>query len=277
MEKNENRPGLRIDYFDFEGLSVRYAVSNVQSSESPLLIFNGIGQNIEVLLPVIEALDAVRVVTYDVPGTGLSDTPLLPWRYWQHARVAVKLLNLLDIDKAHVLGVSWGGGLAQQFARCYPKRTATLILAATSLGQFMVPGKLSAYIRMASLRRYWDPNHLRSEAEHIYGGDAGAVQSLLDGHSQRLRAPSQRGFFYQAMAMAGWTSLLWLRRLRQPTLILHGADDPLIPKINASIMAALIPNARLQLVDCGHMFLLTRLQQVAPLMDEFMHSQGVAQ
>lgn len=274
-KKGGNAEDFSFDRFDFEGLSIRYAVREGRSDLPPLLIFNGIGQNIEVLLPLIDKLRNVRVITYDVPGSGLSDTPLLPWRYRQHARVAARLLEILGVNYAHVLGISWGGALAQQFARNFPGHTASLILAASPIGQIMVPGRLSAYLKMANVRRFWDKRYLHSVAAQIYGGDIANDSSIIDGHSKRLREPSQRGYFYQAIAMVGWSSLPWLRKLQQPTLILQGRVDPLIPNINARVMAALIPNSRLEFIDCGHFFLLTRLVEVAGLIDDFMNFERV--
>ena len=65
------------------------------------------------LEPLIEALEGVEVITYDVPGTGLSDTPLLPWRYRKHAELAASLLGHLGYKQVCVMGISWGGPLAQ--------------------------------------------------------------------------------------------------------------------------------------------------------------------
>ncbi|HLZ30868.1 MAG TPA: alpha/beta fold hydrolase, partial [Chloroflexota bacterium] len=72
------------------------------------------------------------------------------------------------------------------------------------------------------------------------------------------------------MAVMGWSSLGWLHRLPQPTLVLAGTDDPIVPVANARVMAERIPNARLQLYDDGHLFLMTRLDEVAPLLSEFL-------
>jgi pimeloyl-ACP methyl ester carboxylesterase len=74
----------------------------------------------------------------------------------------------------------------------------------------------------------------------------------------------------------GWTSLPWLHQLRQPTLILAGNDDPIVPPVNARIMARLIPNATLHIVNGGHLFLLTEKEQVAPLVHQFLRKGETA-
>jgi pimeloyl-ACP methyl ester carboxylesterase len=58
--------------------------------------------------------------------------------------------------------------------------------------------------------------------------------------------------------------------LRQPTLVLAGSDDPIAPVINARILASLIPRAQLHVVDSGHLFLVTRAQEVAPIIKRFL-------
>ena len=277
VETPDGLLGLHYDWFSYRGLDIRFAVRAGDSNEPPLLIFNGIGQNIEVLRPLIRALPDRRIITYDVPGTGSSDTPLLPWRFSEHARLAMNLLQSLNVNEASILGISWGGSLAQQFARRYPTHTTRLILAATGPGQIMVPGRISAYFRMANLRRFWDPGYLDSVSEHIYGGSVREDASHLEGHGRRSRAPSRRGYFYQALALVGWSSLPWLRKLQQPTLVIHGDADPLIPELNARLMTALLPNARLEVIDCGHLFLLTRLEKIVPLIDGFLRSPGASE
>ena len=73
-----------------------------------------------------------------------------------------------------------------------------------------------------------------------------------------MRWQSRLGYYLQLGAACGWTSIHWLHRLRQPTLIMAGRDDPLVPLANAKLMHLLIPHSELQVFDCGHMFLMTR-------------------
>ena len=70
--------------------------------------------------------------------------------------------------------------------------------------------------------------------------------------------------------MLGWTSLGWLRRLKLPTLIIQGEDDPMVPNINARAMACLIPDSKLEFVDCGHMLILTRVPRLSQMVRDFM-------
>ena len=85
-----------------------------------------------------------------------------------------------------------------------------------------------------------------------------------------MRWQSRLGYYLQLAAMSGWTSIHWLHRLKMPTLIMAGADDPLIPMVNPRLMHRLMPNAELKVFDCGHLFLLTRNDQAAAAIDEFL-------
>ena len=122
---------------------LRVGVRPGDKSQPPLLLFNGIGANIELVGPFLEALDGLEAIIFDVPGVGGSPAPRLPYRPWHLARLSARLLDQLGYGHVDVLGVSWGGAIAQQFAFQQAKRCRRLILAATSPGHLMVPGKLA--------------------------------------------------------------------------------------------------------------------------------------
>ncbi|MEM7525912.1 MAG: alpha/beta fold hydrolase, partial [Pseudomonadota bacterium] len=186
------------------------------------------------------------------------------------ARWAKRLVEILGHDQVDVSGVSWGGGMAQQFAHQYPRMCRKLVLAATSAGFAMVPGKPGVLSKMASIKRYTDRGYMRSIAAEIYGGDFRKDPDFIGRHAERMRPQSQQGYVYQLLAMAGWTSAHWLWSLRQPTLVMAGTDDPLVPVANARLLASLIPDARLELVDNGHLFLVTRPEESAKTIEAFL-------
>ena len=252
-----------------KGIQVRYSVQH-GSGDGVLLLFNGIGASIELLQPFIDELHTTTIIAYDVPGAGASPPPRYPWRPCQHVALAAKLLDQLGYDKVDALGVSWGGVLAQQFARQYPNRCRRLILAATTPGQLMVPGKLSVMLRMASPMRYLVPGYMESMAGEIYGGSLRTNKLGAKQHAKRMQPPSILGYYYQVLSLLGWSSLPWLHKLQQPTLVLAGDDDPIVRLINSRILAALIPNAKLRVIDCGHLFLLTRARTLGPEIEDFL-------
>lgn len=236
----------------------------------PLLIFNGIGASTEMLEPLMRALTRIETITFDLPGIGASKPSFFPRRLRGFAQLARELLDALQIERSHVMGVSWGGGLAQQFARQYPARTERLILASTSTGHLMVPPKPSVMLKMATPLRYFSAGFFKRVAGSIYGGDFRSDEKLTDQYLRRMAPPTLSGYANQLYALAGWTSLHWLRRLEQPTLIMAGDDDPIVPLINARILARLIPNAELEVFDDGHLFMLTKLQETTERIEEFL-------
>jgi poly(3-hydroxyalkanoate) depolymerase len=209
-------------------------------------------------------------IIFDVPGVGGSPTPSVPYRPSTLARMAKKLVEQLGYNEIDVSGVSWGGGLAQQFAWQYPRLCRRLILAATSAGFTMVPGHPSVLAKMASVRRYTDRGYMREIAAEIYGGAFRTDPTLIGKHAAAMKGATQLGYTYQLLAMTGWTSLPWLWRLQQPTLVLAGTDDPLVPMANAYLLTAMIPNSRLETIDDGHLFLVTKPKESAQIIQVFL-------
>jgi len=262
----------QIRTVEIDGQELRVAVRHgAPATTTPLLIFNGIGANLELLEPFVAALDGLDVVAFDVPGVGGSPAPLLPYRYRGIARLADRLMRQLGYEgPTDALGVSWGGALAQQFAYLLPERCRRLILAATSTGMVMVPGRLSVMTKLANPRRYYDADYLKRIAPDLYGGLLRRDPTLIARHVAHIQPPHGRGYLYQLAAIWGWTSLPWLHRIGQPTLILAGTEDPIVPLLNARLLAWLIPRSELVTVEDGHLFLTTSAHAVAPTVSRFL-------
>ncbi len=238
----------------------------------PLLLINGIGARLELLEPFVSKLDpAVEVIRFDPPGVGASPLPSRPYRFGGLCRLIAAMLTELGHDRVDVLGISWGGGVAQHFAAFQRARCRRLVLVATATGTPMVPARPSVLIHLVTPRRYLDPRHLGRVAGGLYGGlarvDSAEIVAAM--HDDRRADPS-RGYLYQLTAAAGWTSLPFLPRLRQPTLILAGDDDPIIPLVNARVMHRLIRYSRLHVYHGGHLALVTDAAELAPLVDGFL-------
>src|SRR3989440_7442781 len=126
------RPRTETRIITVSGQRLRVAIRSGNGTRTPLLLMNGIGVNLEVLQQFVDALNpAIEVIRFDVPGTGGSPAPLIPYRFSAHARLVVEMLDQLGYQQVDVLGVSWGGALAQQFALQYPRRCRRLILVST--------------------------------------------------------------------------------------------------------------------------------------------------
>ena len=259
------------------GMAISVAIQPGDDSGPPLLMINGIGANLEVFEPFLEALDKVGgpkigTIRFDVPGIGGSPLPPFPLRFPGLARLITEMLDLLGHQQVDVLGVSWGGGLAQQFAYQHSQRCRRLILISTSTGSISVPAKFDVLARMANPRRYTDPSHMNTIASLLYGDEFARNPELASTYAQLLKAPRSLSYYGQVLAGLGWTSIHWLHQLHQPTLILAGQDDVIVPPINARIMARRIPNATLRIFKGGHLFALTEREQVAPLVHSFLRN-----
>ena len=261
---------MRIEHAHIHGHRIRYGLRLGDPERVPLLILNGLGANIELAEPFIHALTGPTVAIFDVPGVGGSPTPPSPYRPSGVARLAEGFLDHLGYARADVLGVSWGGAIAQQFAFQHASRCRRLVLAATAAGALMVPGSPSVLMKMATPRRYLDHGHAHSIAGEVYGGAFRRQPDLVARTLRHVRFSSRSGYYLQLAAAFGWTSLPWLFLLRQPTLIMAGADDPIVPVINARIMLWLIPDSRLEILDCGHLFLVTLPEESARIVDSFL-------
>ena len=255
-----------------DGQQLRVAVRRGQPDRVPLLLINGIGASLDLLQPFVDALDpSLGVIRFDVPGVGGSPLPAAPYRFTGLCRLISRMLTALGYDAVDVLGISWGGGVAQHFATFQRARCRRLVLVSTATGALMVPARPGVLMRMVTPRRYLDADYLKRAAPGLYGGsartDPGLVTAAMHAHS---RVGSPRGYLYQLTAGAGWTSVPFLPLLRQPTLIMSGDDDPIIPLVNARLMHRLIPHSQLHVFHGGHLGLVTEAPQLAPVVDQFL-------
>jgi poly(3-hydroxyalkanoate) depolymerase len=272
-ETAERPAGVEARMMSVGGQELMVATKHGGNSRPPLLLFNGIGANWELARPFLEALTETRAIIFDMPGIGGSPLPKRPYRPSSIARLGARLVSDLGYPRVDVAGVSWGGGIAQQFAHQYPRLCRRLVLAATSPGAIMIPGRPRAILRMATPRRYLDKNYMRKVAPDLYGGSFRKDPSMIGPHAEAMFGARGMGYLYQLLAMVGWTSLPWLRSLRQPTLVLMGIDDPLVPVANGAILARLIPNARLEVIDDGHLFIIAQPQETARRIERFLQGE----
>ena len=225
----------------------------------PLVLINGIGAHIKMWKPLERALPGLRIVSFDAPGTGRSPTQVLPSTIYDLGRLVDGLFDEVGLANADVLGYSFGGAVAQQFAAQFPWRVRRLVLAATVPGWGGVPGGWKAFLAMATPMRYYSRRFYERTAGTIAGGRARRDHDYVQGlwRDRAGYVPSFTGYAQQMWALSTWSSLPWLKRIQAPTLVVVGDDDPLVPLSNALMMAARIPNARLYVGEReGHFQLL---------------------
>jgi poly(3-hydroxyalkanoate) depolymerase len=259
---------------DVDGLRLRVCV---RGEGQPLLLLMGIGGNLEMWGPFEDALNArgIQTITVDAPGTGGSTGYRFPRRMGGLARTMELMLDALGFDQVDALGVSFGGTVAQQLAHQAPARVRRLVLAATGPGLGGVPGSPRVLFALATPRRYHQPDHFRRIAGDLYGGAARRdPDAMLHGSLARfVKPPTLSGYLAQLYAITAWTSLPWLGRLTQPTLVISGDDDPIVPLVNGRILRKVIPRSRLEVIaGGGHLFLLERPAEVAALTADFLRA-----
>jgi len=259
-------------FVEVDGVRLRV---RAEGDGRPLLLLMGVGGNLEMWHPFDRELQArgTQTISFDAPGTGESGELNRPRRMRWLAGMVEHLLDQLGHERVDVLGISWGGALAQQLAHQAPRRVRRLVLAATAAGMpglGGVPGKPSALIKLMSPRRYRDPDYFAAVADELYGG---TKFGLADHHlgARLAKPPSGHGYRRQIWAVQGWTAVPWLSSVEQPTLILAGDDDPLVPVVNGHILARLLPHARLVVIrGGGHLSLLQLAPSMADLVSGFL-------
>lgn len=274
MDSIDERPAIEHQMRG-NGLSLRVVVNPGTSSGTPLLLMNGIGARLELLQPLVEELDPERtVIRFDAPSIGGSPQSSRPYRFRRLCGALAEILDQLGYDEVDVLGISWGGGLAQQFAFSKRSRCRRVVLVSTGTGSIMVPAHPRVLKKMITPRRYTDPAFLEEVAQDLYGGTmrvnpAAAISALKAQKADTI----SRGYFMQLGAGAMWTSLFFLPLVRKRTLILAGDDDPLIPQMNARMLGKLIPRSEVHIYEGGHLALVTEAELLAPRITEFLDAE----
>ncbi len=243
-------------------------------SGQPLLLLNGIGAGFQTWWPLARRLSqSRRLIMFDAPGAGESRELCRPVRMPGLARLVVELCDALGETRVDVLGYSWGGVLAQQFAHDAPQRVRRLALASTSPGLGGRLPSLGVLALVSSPLPFLSRTYLTRIAPVVYGGEWRRGRATAPRELGRWLeySPNLIGSFQQLYAISWWTSLPWLHRITAPTLVFSGTEDPLVPVQNAQLLARQIPRARLELIPGGgHFWMLEQPEASAALVDEFL-------
>lgn len=238
-------PGLYMAYTD-------------QGAGRPLLLLHGYPLSRRLWVPQLDGLaGAARLIAPDLRGHGDSEAPAGPYTVAQLADDAAALLDLLGVTEPVVVGgLSMGGYVALAFQRRYPQRVAGLILAATRAGADSPEAQA---------------NRDKAAATAQEKGNAAIVDAMLPKMLAPRTYTEQPSIVAEARAImasapvAGIVGTLAAMKTRpdatpqlpeisQPVLVLHGADDVLIPPSEAEASARALPNARLVLIpNAGHL------------------------
>ena len=204
---------------------------------------------------VADLSDRFRVVAWDAPGAGSSSDPSEPFTTADYARCLARFLDELGILRTHVLGLSWGGILAQEFYRMYPQRLRCLVLADTYAGW---KGSLPEQVcreRLASCLRDAIAPSAALVARMLPGiFSDGAPQDIQDEQSTIMSEFHPVGFRLMSISSAETDTRDLLPRIEVPTLLLWGKMDRRSPMHVAEQLHTAIPGAELAVIPgAGHL------------------------
>jgi 3-oxoadipate enol-lactonase len=214
-----------------------------------------------------------EVIACDHRGVGASSRMQRPFTIAELADDAAALLSALQLESAHVLGISMGGMVAQQLALRHPHRLTTLTLGCTYCGgpRSALPGEeTTRVLRDALLTREreravsaaWQVN-----VSAAFGADQEARESFIA--IGMRHAVASVVVLEQMRAISLHDTSERLAEIETPTLIVHGTDDLMLPVENAHLIAELMPNARLEIIQgAGHLFFWEQPQRSAQLIVE---------
>ena len=250
-----------------EGLRTRV---RVRGEGRPLLLLGGLWSQLRMWDDVLPFLPGFRTIAFDPPGIGGTAMPPCPYSVRRLAGFTARVLDAVGVERTHVMGVSLGGVVAQELAHSFPDRVDRLALVSTGPGNIGMPGRPDVLMRFVRPHAYADRWALEQDAGRLFGGRMRQQPELV--HEMNLRPPADLlAWSFRIAGTAGWSSLPWLHRLTQETLVVHGDDDPIVPVLNARVVACLIPEARLHVVSGGgHLLLLDSTVEVMPTITGFL-------
>jgi 3-oxoadipate enol-lactonase len=244
-----------------------------QGDGSPLLLVHGLGYARWGWQPVLAQLaERHRVLRLDNRGIGESDAPPGPYSAREMAEDAVAVLDAAGADRAHVVGTSLGGMVAQALAADFPERVDRLVLACTTPGgEHAVPFPEQT-VRLLQQAQTLEPLvALRRFVENALAPDP--PEALVE-EIFALRVanpPDPAGWQGQAAAAAAFDGWERLPEIQAPTLILHGDLDRVVDSGNAQLLAERIPDARVEMFSgCGHLFFWEQPARFTATVGEFL-------
>ena len=242
-----------------------------RGSGMPLLLIQGLGYGRWSWEPILPGLaERHRVVYFDNRGIGESDKPAGPYTARAMAGDALQVLDEAGIERAHVLGASLGGMIAQELAVAAPERVDKLVLCCTTPGGEATVPMPEVTVRLFADAASLSPDvALRRFVENALA--AGAPPGLIEElHRRRVaHPPDPVGWPAQAAAGLGFGGVVGA--ITAPTLLLTGTEDNVVDPRNSDVLAERIPGARLERIPgTGHLFFWEQPDACVRIVTEFL-------
>ncbi len=229
-----------------------------EGSGDPLLLIMGLGYTSDMWHRTVpEMAKHFRTIRFDNRGVGKSDVPPGPYSIAGMAADAAAVLDAAGVSAAHVLGMSMGGMIAQEFALQYPGRTRKLVLGCTACGG---PKAVRAerVVNDTLMNRATMTQEEAAVAMLAYIYDEGTPRERIeeDLAIRRPVLPTPAGYLAQLQGVIAWQSYERLGQITSDTLVIHGETDRLIPIGNGQLIADSIPGAKLvRIPNASHIFM----------------------
>lgn len=256
---------------ELNGIDVYYDRSG---QGSPLLFVNGSGSTVVSSAPLIAPFTRwFDVVSYDQRGLGWTAIPPGPYSMADYAADAAALLDHLGLDRCRVVGVSFGGMVAQELAVTWPDRIERLALLCTSPGGaggssyplHELAARTTAE-RIALSPRLLD-TRFTDEWLATHDGDRALAEIVVSRRIADSDAEHQRGAREQLEARRHHDVWDRLGRIHCPTLVASGEFDGIAPVANGAAIASRIPDAELRVFEGGHLFMAQDPQAMPAIID----------
>ncbi len=243
----------------------------------PVLMIMGLSFTLEMWFRLLPALiPSYRVILFDNRGMGRSSVPRGPYSIRQMARDAAAVLDEAQIERAHVIGASMGGMIAQELALNHPTKVRSLILGCTTHGGFL--SRWPDFSRRPRGMKWSQTDRLAREQAIIpmLYADTTPIERIEEDIRIRHQCQwSSQGFYNQLAAILPWTSYRRLPRIKAPVLVVHGEQDRLVPPVNGKVVAKRIPGAQFRLIEnAGHILMTDQPEVCTEVMFEFLKNQA---
>ena len=239
------------------GINIFY---RVQGRGEPLILIMGLGGECGDWVLQLRALTKYyRVITLDNRGVGKSDKPSEPYTISNMADDIVGLMDYLEIEGAHLLGVSMGGMIAQEVAIHHPKRVGKLILGSTNAGRDEKGRHSPQLLKAMGLIEGFSDEDIKSvdigkvmTSMNAYAFSGGLIKLLATPYCWlRMKLFGIEGLKGQFEASMNHSTLDRLHLIKAPTLVITGTEDRVVSPSSSELLASRIPNARLVKIEGG--------------------------
>ena len=207
-----------------------------------------------------------RTITFNPPGIGKSEFRERPAQMRLLADDLAKLMRQLGIDRAHILGASFGGFVAQEFALSYPEKTRSLVLSCTSFGgPHHVPPAAEVLGTLASKEDFNTEARVRRNLVPAFSPEFARDHPALVEQVIELRMANpvdERAYLWQITAAVTFNAEGRVPDITAPTLVITGDADSVVPPQNSRNLARQIPGAKLLIVEGGsHLFFIEKSEE----------------